>query len=43
MEGYFSLNLQPMIKNQLGNEDDDQSTLSLDMDFIPSGVLLQPT
>ena len=43
MEGYFSSNLQPVLKYQLGNEDDSKSTSLLDMDFFPPGVSFQPT
>ena len=43
MEGYFSSYLQPVLNYHLGNKDDGQSTLVLDMDCLPPGVSFQPT
>ena len=38
MEGYFSLDLQPVFNYQLGNKDDGQSTSMLDMNLFPPMV-----
>ena len=43
MEGYFSSDLQSVLKYQLGNKYDGQSTSVLDMDCFPPGVSFHPT
>jgi hypothetical protein len=43
MEGYFNSDLQPVLTYQLGNKDDGQSTLMLDMDFFPPRFSFQRT
>jgi hypothetical protein len=42
MEGYFSLDLQPVLSYHLGKKYDGQSTSMLDMDCFPPRVSFQP-